>query len=434
MVNKPDVFIVSVLLVLVDGALSQANSSEPANENQICPVWRQESLTNGLFGLGDRLAESGIELGLSATQIYQQNARGGISTHRRAGRYSGSYDVELEVDFEKLFDIDGGRLYMLTEGKWSQSQGINDPAVGSFFNVNGDGAPRRAIDVTELWYEHSFAARELRLRFGKMDLTGGFEHRNCPVSFDCSSYANDETTQFLNGALINNPTIPFPENGLGVAAHYEPDNFWYASAAVADAQADLRETGFDTTFGGEDYFFYVAETGITPVFRSANGSLPGAYRIGLWYDPQPKANTDLADEGKSYRDDVGFYVTCDQMVAKENTEPEDTQGLGVFFRYGNEDSSRNDITNFWSIGFQYQGLFEGRDDDVLGVGFAHGTFSDKASATYTDDYESAFEVYYSVQVAPRLAISPDVQYVTNPGGDSTIADAVVLGLRMQMTF
>jgi porin len=426
--------IIVVVCILSIAAAVRANGSEPAKVNQSCPVWQQETLTNGFFGLGDGLAESGIEIGMNATQIYQHNACGGISTHRRAGRYSGSYDVELEVDFEKLFGIEGGRLYMLTEGKWSQSAGINNPAVGSVFNVNGDGAPRRAIDITELWYEQLFPAQELRLRFGKMDLTGGFEHRNCPVSFDCSSYANDETTQFLNGALVNNPTIPFPENGLGVAAHYEPDNFWYASAAVADAQADLRETGFETTFGGEDYFFYIAETGITPVFGSANGSLPGAYRIGLWYDPQPKANTDLADEGKSYSDDVGFYVTCDQMLTKENTSPDDSQGLGVFFRYGYADGKRNDVTDFWSMGFQYQGLFEGRDEDVLGAGFAHGTFSDKASTAYTDDYESAFEVYYSVQVAPWLAVSPDVQYVTNPGGASTIDDAVVLGIRMQMTF
>ncbi|MFH1369674.1 MAG: carbohydrate porin [Planctomycetota bacterium] len=430
---KKIIIVMAVILSIAAGT-SRANIEEPAKLTENCPLWQQETLTNGLFGLNDELAESGIEIGVGVTQIFQQNVRGGISTHRRAGRYSGSYDVELDVDFEKLFGIEGGRLYMLTEGKWPKSAGINDPSVGSVFGVNGDAAPRRAIDVTELWYEQSFAAQEFLLRFGKMDLTAGFEHRNCPVSFDCSSYAGDETAQFLNGAFINNPTIPFPENGLGVAAHYDPDNFWYASAAVADAEADLRETGFNTTFGGEDYFFYIAETGITPVFGSANGSLPGAYRIGLWYDPQPKATTDLADEGKSYRDDVGFYITCDQMVTKENTDPDDTQGLGLFFRYGNADSSRNDITDFWSIGFQYQGLFEGRDDDLLGVGFAHGIFSDKASATYTDDYESAFEIYYSVQIAPWLAISPDFQYVTNPGGDSTIDDAVVLGLRMQMTF
>ncbi len=432
MIKRIIAVVVGVLSIAV--GTSQADIEEPANVSRSCPVWQQDTLTDGLFGLGDELAESGIELELSATQVYQQNVRGGTSTHRRAGRYSGSYDVELNVDFEKLFGVEGGRLYMLTEGKWSESAGINDPSVGSVFGVNGDAAPRRTIDVTELWYEQYFAAQELWLRFGKIDLTGGFEHHDCPVSFDCSSYANDETTQFLNCALINNPTIPFPDNGLAVAVHYGPDDFWYASAAVADAQADVRETGFETAFGGEDYFFYIAEAGITPLFGSANGSLPGAYRVGLWYDPQPKAATDLADAGKSYRDDVGFYVTCDQMLTKENINPEDTQGLGVFLRYGNADSSRDDITDFWSVGFQYQGLFEGRDFDVLGVGFAHGTFSDESSVTYTNDYESVLEVYYNAQVAPWLAISPDFQYVSNPGGDSSIGDAVVLGVRLQLTF
>ncbi|GAH06916.1 unnamed protein product, partial [marine sediment metagenome] len=155
---------------------------------------------------GDGLAESGIELGLGVTQIYQQNVRGGISKHRRAGRYSGSYDLEISADLRKLLGIEGGSLYMLTEGKWSKSGGIDAPSVGSAFGVNGDGAPRRSMDVSELWYEQVFADETIRLRIGKMDLTGGFDCHGCPVSFDCSSYANDETTQFLNNALINNPT------------------------------------------------------------------------------------------------------------------------------------------------------------------------------------------------------------------------------------
>jgi hypothetical protein len=97
----------------------------------------------------------------------------------------------------------------------------------------------------------------------------------------------------------------------------------FASATVADAQADVRETGFNTTVGDEDYFFYIFETGVTPQLDSEKGSLQGAYRIGLSYDPQPKANTDYADAGKRYRDDVGFYLSCGQMLARENADPED---------------------------------------------------------------------------------------------------------------
>lgn len=423
-----------LLVVLIMTSLSQAELSTIEETNDANGIWQREILTNGFLGLGDKLADSGIEIGLGVTNIYQQNVHGGISTHRRAGRFAGSYDLELSADFEKLLGIEGGSLYLHTEGKWSKSGGIDAPSVGSIFGVNGDGADRRSMDITELWYEQIFADETLRVRFGKMDLTGGFEHHGCPVAFDCSIYANDEVTQFLNGALVNNPTIPFPDYGLGVAVHYSPSGLWYASAAVADAQADVRETGFNTAFGGEDYFFCIFETGVTPLLDSEKGPLQGAYRIGLWYDPQPKANTDYADAGGSYRDDVGFYLSCGQMLAKENTEPEDSQGLGAFFRYGYADSRKNDIAGFFSFGFQYQGLIEGRDDDVLGAGYAQGVFSSKASTTYTDDYESVVELYYSAQLAPWLKISPNFQYVANPGGGGTARDAVVLGLRAQMSF
>jgi len=43
-------------------------------------------------------------------------------------------------------------------------------------------------------------------------------------------------------------------------------------------------------------------------------------------------------------------------------------------------------------------LLDGRDYDVLGVDFAQGFFSDKASATYTEDYESVLEIYYNARL------------------------------------
>jgi porin len=393
-------------------------------------LWRQETLTDGFWGLSDELADVGMELALSVTQIYQQNFNGGLSTHRRAGRHSGSYDLELFGDFDKLLGVQGGSLYVHAEGVWSESAGINDSSVGSYFGVNGDARPRRSIDITELWYQHDFWDGALQVRLGKIDLTGGFEHRGCPVSFDCSSYANDENTQFLNSALINNPTIPFPDYGLAAAVHYAPARLWYVSAAVADAHADLRETGFNTTFHDEEDFFYVLETGVTPQLSSENGSLRGAYGLGLSYDPQKKEEFST---GKIRRDDAGFYLTCDQMLFKENNDPEDTQGLGLFARYGWASSKVNDVTNFWSAGLQYRGLAYGRDEDVLGLGFAQGFFSDRAS-DFTEDYESVWELYYNAQIAPWMAVSPDIQYVANPGGDDTISDALVLGVRLYVIF
>ncbi len=413
--------LLSLLVLLIIMTICKAEQSDN--------VWEKDTLTGGFGGLNDQLADSGVELSLSATNIYQQNVRGGLSVHRRAGRFSGSCDIELTADMQKLMDIEGGSLYVHAESWWSKSVGIDTPSVGSVFGVNGDAGTRDAIVVTELWWEQAIVKESLLLRFGKLSLTGGFECRGCPVSFDGSAFANDETTQFLNAALVNNPTIPFPDNGLGAVLHWNPVEWWYASVGVADAQADARETGFSTAFGNEDYFLYIFETGVTPHIKSQNGPLQGAYRFGIWNDPQPKANSDSTT---TYRDDVGFYTSCDQMLYKENSDPEDSQGFGAFFRYGYASSKRNDITKFFSFGFQYQGIIDGRDDDVLGVGFAQGVFSNSANTTYTDGYENVFELYYNAQVAGWLNISPTIQYIANPGGNRTVSDAVVLGVRVQI--
>jgi len=374
---------------------------------------------------------SGVSWDFGITQIYQANVKGGLSTHSRRGRYTGSYDFELSGDLEKLMGAEGLRFYMLVEGYWPRAGGIDPSSVGSFFGTNNDAYGNRAIEVTELWFERSFSDGTLLLRVGKMDLTGGFECHGCPVAFDTSLIANDETTQFLNPSLVNNPAIPFPDYGLGVSVYYNPVSWWYIAGAVADAQADRGETGFNTTFHGPDYFFSIFETGVTPTIDSAKGPLQGAYRIGIWNDPRDKANSAAT---RTYRGDTGFYLSCDQMLKKENPDTDDSQGLGVFCRYGYAHSARNDLTNFWSAGVQYEGLFEGRDQDVLACGFAQGFFSDKASSVYTEDYESLFEVYYNAAVTERLNITPSLQYIVNPGGDRTVSDTVVVGIRAQMLF
>ena len=385
-------------------------------------IWKRETLTDGFFGLSDELADKGLEVGFSATNIYQQNVRGGISKHRRAGRFSGSYDLELSADLQKMLGLESGTLFLHLEGGWPDTEGIDGVSVGSAFGVNADAIGNRSMDVKQLFYEGPVFGDNLTLMVGKIDFTG---------VFDRSAYADDECTQFLNAAFVDDPTIPFPQYSLGAVLTYDLTDSWYLMGGIADAQADGRETGFRTTFHKEDYFFYALETGVTSQLNSANGPMPGTYRAGLWYDPQPKVNS---DGSKNYRDDLGFYLSCDQMLIKENADTGDSQGLGAFFRYGYANGKRNDIANFWSVGFQYQGLLDGRDNDALGIGFAQGVFSNSADTTYTDDYENALELYYSAAVTPWLHISPSIQYIANPGGSSTTSDAVVLGVRAQITF
>ncbi len=372
------------------------------------------------------LAERGIEFHLGLTGVYQYNMSGGLVSG--LGRQAGSYDLELEVDLERLAGWQGGHLYMLGEGGWQGGNGFDAATVGSLFGVNGDAGGERTFDITQLWLQQDLFDGRLRLRLGKLDLTGGFECRGCPVAFDGNQYANDETAQFLNGALVNNPAIPFPDNGLGVVVYYEPVDGWYVGVGVADGEADARESGFSTLFDGDSRLFYIVETGIVAHLAGTNGcSLPGTWRIGVWNDRGPK--DDLDGDG-SRTNDVGFYVSIDQALWRENSD--DDQGFGVFARGAWANGDVNEIKAFYSVGGQYQGLLAGRDNDVIGLGLAHAELSHDGG--FSASFERAVELYYNCEIAPWLQLTPSVQWITNPGGDRSVDDAVVAGLRVQLGF
>ena len=373
---------------------------------------------------------SGLALSTSATTVYQQNVHGGLSTHNKRGRFAGRYQVELAGETAKLLGIENGGFYLKASGAWSESGDITGPSIGSKFDINDKCKPRRSMDLEEAWYQHNFLDGKFSVRIGKMDPKGGFACDGRAVAFAKNAFASSSTSQFLNSALCTVKNIPFPQNGLGVALFYNHNDFWYIAGEITDADADSRETGFNTAFHGTENYFSIFETGIVPKFNSDNGVLTGAYRLGMWYDPKPKR---CSGATKYYRDDTGLYVDIDQDLIKENNDEKCRQGLGTFFRYGLAEGKKNDVTNFWSFGFQYRGLFEGRDSDVMGIGFASGVFSD-SSSTYKENQEDIYELYYNIKVAKKINLTPSVQYIKDPGGKNLADDALAIGLRLHMTF
>ena len=411
-----------LVLVLSSAYIPCAPANEDASTRP--PLWDRDTLTDGWFGLDESLSRRGLSFTLGTTHVYQHNFRGGLE--RGYGRYSGSYDLGIEADLETMLGLTGGLFNLAAEG--SYSDGIDGRAVGSVFGVNADAGGDRGMDVTELWYEQGLMDGKLILRIGKIDLTGGFTCADSDVAFDCNAFATDQTCDFLNAAFGNSPTIPFPDSGLGLAVHVQPAERFYAAFGVADAEADARETGFSTTFDGDHHLFYIFETGVVPELASARGPMPGAYRVGLWNDRQPK---EYFDGSRVKRDDLGVYFSGDQVVWLEN-DSGDGQGLGVFTRCGWADDKVNEIRASWSCGAQYRGLLPGRDADVAGLGVAQGRFS--SGAGFAASYERVVETYYNVEVTPWLHVSPSLQWIQNPGGDSSVHDAVVAGLRVQMGF
>jgi porin len=103
----------------------------------------------------------------------------------------------------------------------------------------------------------------------------------------------------------------------------------------------------------------------------------------------------------------------------------------------------------------WKGAIPGREQDVLGLGFAYARIGARARRSDTDrafydpsgfnpirNAESVVELTYAAQVAPWWTVQPDLQYIINPGAGipnqndptRTIRNALLLGLVTMITF
>lgn len=407
---------------------TQATTATAEPSPEPCDLLTTDRLTGDWFGARPWLGDRGIDFNMSLTSVYQQNFHGGAQTHN-GHRVTGGADYELTLDFEGLGLWKGGKIYTWVESGWNDAI---DDRVGGLFGVNSDAMGDRSILVHELYYEHSFLDGQVRFKAGKIDLT-------CDI--DTNAYANDGTLQFLNAALVNTGNIPGPSPGLAAVLVVKPVDWLYVGFAGADADADIRETGFRTAFHREDNFISGTEFGFLPTWKTPWGRLPGAYRFAVWHDgrSKPVYFDDLGGRRITIprkRDDMGFYFNMDQLVLKENPRDDvDEQGLGFFFRYGYAHGDANLIEHFWSVGGQYQGLIPTRDDDVLGLGVAQGILSEDLRLTGELPHrETVLEMYYRISLTPWLSISPDFQWILDPGGVLTGTDAFVAGFRVRADF
>ncbi len=99
----------------------------------------------------------------------------------------------------------------------------------------------------------------------------------------------------------------------------------------------------------------------------------------------------------------------------------------------------NPFSSYVGAGAVYTGLFPGRDEDQLGFAVATARFGEayrdaqRALGTRWDRSEVNLELTYRFPVVEWLTLQPDVQYVLNPSGDPALEDALVMGLRFELS-
>ncbi len=394
-------------------------------------IWTAKKLTGDWGGARTAMEEQGIEISLRGNTQFMVNMRGGRET-KNGNDFGGSYDFKLDLDLERMGVIPGGSIYFQAKGTFGGDDSDFDrEKIGALFKTNNDAKTEEPLYVDKWWWQQRLFDGKIVFVLGRIGTDKDF--------IDVNEVAGHEDKQFLNRALVLNSTIPH-KNGLGLFVKYKPCDWFYVSAAAVDPQARDRRTGFDTAFHGDDRIRAFGEIGLMPKFNSANGELSGTYRFGTWYQPYPKQvfrdTLDGALAEKYRSGDMGFYFGFDQLVWKENSDIKDKQGISVFGRYGYAHGDVNRIEHFWSVGGQYVGLIPDRDKDVLGLGMAQSILSDQYRAEVNEkaDRETVYELYYACQVTPWCYITPDLQYVTNAGGDKDDPNAFIAGMRFRIEF
>ena len=390
-----------------------------------------KQLTGSWGGVRPVLEDKGISFKLTNQLQFMVNMHGGQET-KNGNDFADSYDLSLELDLDKMFGLAGGSFFM--RGKGTSGGEVSDfdrEKIGGIFPTNSDAGAEEPIWVEKWWWRQRLFDDRLEFRLGRISTGADL--------FDVNALANSADVQFMNRALDRNPIITH-SNGIGAFVNVWPTDWLYARAAVIDADSRARRTGFDTAFHGQDRFRAYWELGLVPKFSCGNGAMPGHYRFGGWYRPDPRSVFRNTFGGvlapRTRNDDVGFYMNFDQMIWKENKSPKDKQGLSVFGRYGFAHGDVNMIEHFWSAGTAYAGLFPSRDKDTLGFGVGQGILSEqyRGEVDSRADRETVYELYYAYQLTPWCVITPDLQVVTNPGGGKDDRDAVVGGVRVRVSF
>jgi porin len=349
----------------------------------------------------DRFAQdTGLSVGLGVTSVFQMASN---TVEPQRNLWSFSYDFYGEW---AAFDDEAwgrGTLGWLVEGGRPIGHRRNEDLsanIGSVMGVNDDLLAEDIL-VSELWWSHGLGPivgdehRFFTLSLGKIDQTN---------TFDTNRIANDETAQFLSSALVNNPSIAFPDNGLGLNAVLRPTEQAYLAFGVSDGNADVRETSFRTLGKGD--LFHIGEGGVTVML---DGVGEGHYRLLAWH---ARVDSDSLD-------DQGVAISFDQAVGDE--------GLVIFLRGGVSDGDLATFDRFISMGVGAENPF-GREGDLAAVGVAYGRPGDRNLRE-----ETIIEAFYRAQVTSWLAVTPDAQLIVRPaeGDRSTVG---VLGLRVQATF
>jgi porin len=416
-------------------------------------VLRQPVLTGNWGGLRDALHDRGVDLEAVYIGDVFSNLDGGL---RRRTRYLDNLDLTLTCHLEDLVGIDAGSLFVygLSNSGGDPSRDVGDAQI--FDNIE---APN-SIELYEAWWQRELLHDRVSLLIGLYDLSSEFDVMPSAALFINSSFG---TGAELGNSGVNGPSI-FPVTSLGTRLKVDlAEHLLWQTVVLDGIPGDPNDPhGTHIHLGGGDGVLIASEAevvwrhganddgGPAGVLRNRRhrvsrgwGALAHTLKLaaGVWaYTTKQNevAPPPAGDEAGRQRGHPGVYVLADyDMTAADSMS---SRGPALFARAGIADGDVQQFAAYAGAGVAYTGLVPRRDADQLGFGVAaafNGSPYERAiraEGGSPADAEIALEWTYRAVLAPWLSVQPDLQYIIDPGARSDRPNAVVLGLRTEISF
>jgi porin len=403
---------------------SAASVGTAQAESSWVEAWAaQAGATGSWFGLRDTLTQRGITPTITYVADLLGNPVGG---RRRGVAYAGQLNADVSVDLGKVAGLRG--LTFGVSANWASGTDLSTDDIDNFFIVSQAFAGDR-VRLYTLFLDQSLFDDHLDVKVGRF--APGDDFLSWP---QYTFLVNIALNPAVYATQVNVPGFTAAPIGTwGVRVRARPVDALTATVGVyySDPARDLASTaGTDFGFAGSGTgFLTMAEFAYLVNHTEGSTGLPGTYRFGGYYDSNRFPI--FSDPSLKRRGNWGLYLLVDQVVYREGA-PGSGQGLALAGALvAAPEQSINTIPFFVAAGAVYRGLLPGRDKDALAFAAYYGAFSRDLRG---QNSETVLELTYTLALTPWLTVQPDIQYVINPGGRSSVKNALVVGAQISITF
>jgi len=418
-----------------------ASSAALANDTDFQP-----GLTGDWNGARTDLKNEGWQFQVKGVFEGAWNPSGG---DHQSATGANELDFEALADLGKLIGDDGGSI----EANITKRFGANIANTADLHTLMqpqeiwGRGNLWR---LTQLSFEQHLFNKAIDVEFGRMNPGADFDVIPCnfqnlgfcgstPGNVDGDYWFNSPVSQW--GARLKANVSDTVDVGVGIY-QINPKNLKHGFS-------------FDFSGGNGELIPFELE------WKPSVAGLPGDYQIGGWHSSSeapdifydvnhdPLSVTGLPSLMDHGRD--GFFLDARQQITGE-APPKDApggsygKGLTLFAKYMQSDRRTSLNDKQFAVGATYKGALVSRPNDEIALAFgathvngraAEGEQLHNAAGLLPPDFvqhtEYAAELDYRAIVAKGAELSPNLQYIVDPGGVSARKDIVVLGLKATLT-